>query len=101
MTTRATFGPTTVPSSKWNDNMSSGLLIHDISPIRDTMTFYVGTSLANAQSGRKGTGVAQVKVFGMEQFDIQGRDQEVRHREAGAEAAPAPLHTPVIWRASR
>jgi hypothetical protein len=39
------FGPTSTPAAKWNDGSNSGLVLHDISPIADTMAFYVGTGV--------------------------------------------------------
>ena len=67
----------------------------------DAMHASTNSKFSNATRVSGTDGYTGFWFFGIEQFDIQGRDQGVRSREAGAEAAPAPPHTPVIWRASR
>lgn len=70
------FGSSTNPPAKWNDGTNSGLLIHDISPIADTMTFYVGTGLVSILPGRRISPAAAVGTErGSESFDLIGREQ--------------------------
>lgn len=41
-TTGALFSSTTLPAAKWNNGAASGLILHDIGPLADTIGFYVG-----------------------------------------------------------
>ncbi|MFP4380982.1 MAG: M6 family metalloprotease domain-containing protein [Candidatus Sumerlaeia bacterium] len=43
---RDVFGPATIPNSKWWDGSESGLKIHEISEIGETMTFHFGDILS-------------------------------------------------------
>ncbi len=103
--TKSTFGPTTIPTAKWNDDFTSGLLIHDISPIRDTMTFYVGRESAITKPVQKASRINSVEFSASAPFDIQGRDldrQTVASKQAPTHAqTPSSAHSPVAWRVYR
>jgi M6 family metalloprotease-like protein len=46
----AAFGSATNPAAKWKNGAASGLYIHDIGPLADTMSFYVGTGTVIVRS---------------------------------------------------
>lgn len=94
-----TFGPATNPASKWNDGTASGLVVHDISPIQDTMTFYVGTGQVDVRVGKNASKDGQIQASGSRPFNLQGRKLGVRTPD-GVKAT-APLPEPSAWRVYR
>jgi hypothetical protein len=86
------FSETSSPAAKWNNGSASGLILHDIGPLADTMGFYVGAGAVSVRF-RNPQGPAMAEAPGRF-FDSKGArisGTQGISGEGRAEMAPTPL----------
>jgi M6 family metalloprotease-like protein len=67
----ANFSSATVPAAKWNNGAASGLILHDIGPLADTIGFYVGSGAVIVRPREPSAAASAAPALG-HPFDLRG-----------------------------
>lgn len=89
------FSSASVPAAKWNNGAASGLILHDIGPLADTIGFYVGSGAVILRPREQAAGIrgrGWNARFPVPLFDIRGAAFPPSKAPARKAVYSAPFH---------